>query len=160
MRNKARKYYSQLFTIQLIFFQCLSCPLFAQLQAGVSKVNITGPIASTMYGYGARGSNLSTGVHDSLYARVLVLDDGRVKLGIATLDWGAIYARNTQRIRKALPSDHSFNQILLIASHSHSTPTNYDDFPSEEDPWIKEAEKRIAGALVAADQSRQMGRFH
>ncbi len=159
MLNRYRQHSHQLFTILLTFIPWLCGPLLAQLEAGVAVTNITGPIGSTMYGYGARGSDLSTGVHDSLYARALVLDDGRVKLGIVTLDWGAVYSRNTERIRMALPPDHTFNQILLVASHSHSTPTNYDNFPSEEDPWIKEAERRIVGALVGADQHRQPARI-
>lgn len=108
-----------------------------------------------MYGYGARGSNVSTGTHDPLYARALVLENGETKLAIVTLDLGAFYARNKKRVLEALPADANFDQVLLIASHSHSTPTNYDDFPTEADPWIKTAEKKIAGAIMEASRNMQ-----
>ncbi|MEM7367080.1 MAG: neutral/alkaline non-lysosomal ceramidase N-terminal domain-containing protein [Bacteroidota bacterium] len=127
----------------------------AQLQAGTAKIDITGPTGSTMYGYGSRGKNLSTGTHDPLYARALVLQNGESKLAIVTLDLGAFYERNKKRVLAALPTDVKFDQVLLIASHSHSTPTNYDDFPSEADPWIKQVEKKIAQAIVEASQSMQ-----
>ncbi len=141
--------------ISVLFVTLLTGQESGQLMAGTARAEITGPIGSTMYGYGARGTALSTGVHDSLYARVLVLDDGRVKIGIVTLDLGAFYERNTQRVKEALPENAGFNQIVLIASHSHSTPTNYDNFPTEEDPWIKKVEKRIARALMHASENMQ-----
>ncbi len=133
----------------------LSAQGFAQLRAGTANMDITGPIGSTMYGYAARGTNVSTGIHDSLYARALVLDDGRVSVGIVTLDLGAIYAKNVKRVQDALPEAVKLDHILLIASHSHSTPTNRDDFPTEQDPWIKEAERRIAGVLAQAYHAMQ-----
>ncbi len=150
------------FAATLFLFICsLAIPvtLTAQLKAGTAKVEITGPKGSTMYGYGARGTNVSTGVHDSLYARVLALSDGRIKLAIVTLDLGAFYARNTARVLAALPEGTNLDNLLLIASHSHSTPTNYDNFPSEGDPWIKHVEKKIADAIVAALDNLQPARI-
>ena len=129
--------------------------VMSQFNAGVSQVNITGPIGSTMYGYGARGSALSTGVHDSLYARTLILSDGRVKVALVTLDMGAIYATSTRRIRKGLSEKLGLNHLMLIASHSHSTPTNLENFPSEGDPWLKEIERRITRSIIDANQNLQ-----
>ncbi|HLT73087.1 MAG TPA: hypothetical protein VKZ75_10565, partial [Cyclobacteriaceae bacterium] len=42
-------------------------------RASVVKINITPATPKQLLGYGAR---LSTGVHDSIYHRIVVLDDG------------------------------------------------------------------------------------
>ena len=51
-------------------------PLAAEFRVGTAKAHITPPIGARMYGYGARGTNVSTGVHDPLFARVLVVKEG------------------------------------------------------------------------------------
>ena len=51
----------------------------------VTASDVTPPVGGHMYGYGARGSNVSEGVHDPLYAKALVLSDGTTKLAIVTL---------------------------------------------------------------------------
>ncbi len=58
----------------------------AELLAGTAKADVTPPVGGPMYGYGARGANVSTGVHDPLYAKAIVFDDGTTKLAIASLD--------------------------------------------------------------------------
>ena len=69
------------------FIACLSLMVLigpqlvhAQLSAGVARADLTPPIGGPMYGYGARGSNVSQGVHDALYGKVIVLNDQREKL--------------------------------------------------------------------------------
>ena len=150
MRKTLSMFWAGLASILFVPFNA-----YTQLSAGTAKVEITGPIGSTMYGYGSRGSNLSKGMHDPLYARVLVLEDIRNKLAIVTLDLGYFKDKNTARVIEALPKSVGIDHLLLIASHSHSTPTNYDNFPSEEDPWIKQVEKKIANAIVEADKNKR-----
>ena len=55
------------------------------LRAGVAEVNITPPVGITLCGFSAR-KGPSASVHDDLYARALVLDDGRTRLGVVTAD--------------------------------------------------------------------------
>jgi len=43
----------------------------AELRAGAAVADITPPVGSAMYGYGARGANVSEGVHDPLFAKAL-----------------------------------------------------------------------------------------
>ncbi len=132
---------------------------FAQLQAGVAQANVTPPIGSLMYGYGARGQNVSEGVHDSLYARALVLNDGNTKLAIVTLDLGTITRENTTNVRNIVREHTEIEHILLAVSHSHSTPRPVPDFPSAENPWIREMEHKIAEAIVEADKNRVPARI-
>lgn len=126
---------------------------FGQLQAGVAQTNVTPPIGGLMYGYSARGKNVSEGVHDSLYARALVLYDGNTKLAIVTLDLGTITRENTTNVKNIVREHTDIEHILLAVSHSHSTPRPMLDFPSAENPWVREAERKIAEAIVEADKN-------
>jgi neutral ceramidase len=120
------------------------------LQVGVAKADITPPIGSRMYGYGARGSNVSTGVHDSLYARAIVLDDGSTRMALVSLDLGAFTHENTENVKALVREKTGIENVLCMASHTHSAPWPAEDFPTAEDPWIRAAERKIAGAIAEA----------
>ena len=127
----------------------------AQLLAGFEKINITPPVGGLMYGYAARGINVSTGINDSLFAKVLILDDGNSKLGIIALDMGAFYRKNTENVLDLIRDQLDLDNILFVASHSHSTPRIQDDFPNEANPWIRKTERRIAKAILDATDNMQ-----
>jgi len=122
----------------------------AELRAGVARADITPPIGSTMYGYSARGSNVSAGVHDPLHAKALVLDDGKTRVALATLDLGDITHENTTNIKAIVKEKTGIESVLCVASHTHSAPWPGPGFPSEKDPWIREAERKIAATIVEA----------
>jgi len=120
-----------------------------QLTAGVAQVDITPPTGVAMYGYGARGKNVSEGIHDRLYAGALVLANGTTKLAIATIDIGAVRKENAENIKAMVRKQTDIQNILLIASHTHSGPAQ----------WIKETEKRIAEVIIEADRNRKSARI-
>jgi hypothetical protein len=122
----------------------------AELRAGVARADITPPIGSKMYGYSARGSNVSTGVLDPLYAKALVLDDGKTRVALATLDLGDVTDENTANIKAIVKEKTGIESVLCVASHTHSAPWPEPGFPSERDPWIRQAERKIAAAIVEA----------
>ena len=74
-------------------------PAVAEFRAGAAKSDVTPPIGSRMYGYGARGVDVSQGVHDPLFAKAVVLDDGETKVAIVTLDLGSFPKENTNNVR-------------------------------------------------------------
>ncbi len=65
-----------------------AAPVGAELRVGVAKADVTPPPGVRMYGYGARGENVSTGVHDPLYAKAIVLGDGQRTAAWVTMDLG------------------------------------------------------------------------
>lgn len=123
---------------------------FAQLTAGVAQIDITPKIGTPMYGYGARGKNVSQGVHDPLFAGVLVLDDGSTKLAIVTMDMGQIKRENTESIKVMVREVTDIEHVILVTSHTHSGAAN---------PWSKELERKIADAIVEADRHRISARI-
>ena len=91
------------------------------MKAGVAQTVIT-PSAEGMFLIGPLAP--STGVHDDLLARVLVLDDGRERVVLVALDllgmslaWGD-WLR--QRIQDRAGVDAA--RIMLCFSHTHSAP--------------------------------------
>ncbi len=122
----------------------------AQLRAAAVAVEITPPAGSLLYGYGARGTNRSRGVHDPLYARALVLDAGGETAALVTLDLGSIRKENTLPIRQMVQEVAGFDHVLLNASHTHSAPLFETDFPDAEGPWVRELEQKIADVILEA----------
>ena len=94
------------------------------IKAGISEVNITPPVGISMCGFAARGGP-SEAIHDELYARALVLDDGETQVAIVGADVISFAPDLVNRIRELV--EHSLGipggHILLNGSHSHSGPS-------------------------------------
>ena len=90
-------------------------------RATVVKVNITPSTPQWLRGYNPR---LSTGVHDSLYHRIVVLDDGKTQLYLISSDLLGIpipeYDRMTGIISKQFRIDPI--NVWWSATHTHSAP--------------------------------------
>ena len=122
----------------------------SELRVGVARADITPPIGSRMYGYSARGTNVSAGVHDPLFARAIVLDDGSTRLALVSLDLGTFTHESRTNVKAVVREKTGIENVLCMASHTHSAPWPAPDFPTAEDPWIRAAERKIAGAIVEA----------
>ena len=127
----------------------------AQLLAGAARVDVTPPPGVRMYGYGARGRNVSTGVHDPLYAKAIVLDDGARTVAWVALDLGYADKPLTRDVRAAVSEALGFDDVFLTASHTHSGPAFVADFPTAASPWVAELRRKIAGAVVEAYGARR-----
>jgi neutral ceramidase len=89
------------------------------LRAGAAKVDITPKDLSGLVSVWAKPF---TGVHDPIFARAVVIDDGRNSAAIVSLDlveFGDTTALR-QRIQHelAIPADH----IIISATHDHNAP--------------------------------------
>ncbi|MDX1384004.1 MAG: neutral/alkaline non-lysosomal ceramidase N-terminal domain-containing protein [Thermoanaerobaculia bacterium] len=138
----------------------LSAPAVrAELEVGVAKADITPPVGGAMYGYGARGDNVATGVHDRLWAKALVARAGGTSVAFVTLDLGAFEKDRTQRVKDAVRRETGIENLVLVASHTHSAPTYQPDFPDAERPYAAAAEAAIAGAVAEAAAGLRPARF-
>src|SRR5260221_11942 len=77
----------------------------AQLMAGTAKVNITPPTKEP--------------IHDSVYARILVLESGGLRLAFVSVDLAVF---TSVRIEKICKEKYGVTQVLLCSSHNHSEP--------------------------------------
>ena len=101
----------------------LSCSanLFAQaaeLYAGASMANITPSFGYAHY----RGS--STGTHDSLYAKALVLKQGEISLAIVVCDllWIERELSTAVRSRVSEKTGIPYSNIIIAGTHTHTGP--------------------------------------
>lgn len=93
------------------------------LTAGTAKRIITPPVGVELSGYAGRPGP-SSGVHDDLYAKALVADDGNTRIAILTLDILALSITQANRIRElsAQKSGIRPENIMVTCSHTHSGP--------------------------------------
>ncbi len=121
------------------------------LQAGFAKVVITPPVGTPMEGYSAR-QGVSQGVHDDLYARALVIDDGSTQAAVVGCDLLGVDRRLVAAARAkaseatGIPADH----IMIGATHTHAGPAG---LRFDVDEALCEMTARlIAGAIAAASR--------
>ena len=95
------------------------------MRAGAARLDITPEqdAALPMSGYAARTEG-HQGIHDNLYMRAVVLNDGITQAALLSADLidfsHAFYSKTSQRISQetGVPSEN----ILIIATHTHAAP--------------------------------------
>jgi len=94
------------------------------LRAGVARVNLTPPLEmkAALGGYGARQSKPALGVHDSVWAKALVLAGGDRKFALVTADVLAFPPQFKAAVMQGLASEGwGADQVMLLPSHTHTS---------------------------------------
>src|SRR3954464_6669468 len=110
------------------------------IQAGVAFVDITAPIPFRMHGYFYE--RLSTGIKDPLYARAIVLQQGKESAAFVFCDLVGIPFAETAPARKkaseatGIPAEH----IAVTGTHTHTGP---QFFMALNDHWHDTAAKKL-----------------
>jgi hypothetical protein len=123
------------------------------LRVGAAKVSITPQENFFPFPQAKRGF---VGVHDPIFARAIVVDDGTSQIAMVGIDFSTVPGASDlpKRIGEELgiPADH----VMVTATHDHNTPLlggpNRSSAPNPKlDEWIALAEQ---GAVDAARQAR------
>jgi hypothetical protein len=133
----------------LTLLLALMTPVIARdLTAGVARVDITPPVGFAMGGYAAR-QQPSTGVHDPLFATVLVLKTDVTTLAIVSCD---LRSFPSERVVALARERHLADHVLISVTHNHSGPITWEDksWPSADRSWFKETEDKILTAIETA----------
>lgn len=138
----------------VLIFAVLAGTAAAELKVGVATSDLNPPVGGKMAGFGDRGENVSTGVHDPLTARALVLDDGKHALAIITLDLAGLPSEAVKTIRQEVQKQAKVDLVLVLCSHTHSGPDVLGDLPSTAGGWLKGAVQRIVETAVRASHAR------
>lgn len=129
------------------------------LRAGAAAVTITPAVGSYLQGY-TRGKR-SIGVHQELYAKALVFDDGATRAAIVTADLIGLEQATVAAVRAEVERWTGIpgGQVLVNCSHTHAGPTvcglGGDRWgfcwgnPADLD-YGRELPRRIAGAVELA----------
>jgi hypothetical protein len=140
----------------------------AILRAGVAKTKITPALEIPYLTSVGAGTNAGfQGVHDDLFARALVLDDGRQPIALLAVDSigydnavlgpGRDFTREL-RERIAAKTGLQPGAVMLAASHTHSAPETLDVSPFREAPgasqWLERHLVQLADTVILAWQRR------
>ncbi len=116
-------------SLLLISALCSFLSAGAQLNAGVSTVSITpleAKIPTQLGGYGDREGKPAEGIHDTLYAKVLVLERDGKKSALLTLDvCGSALCVAEESLAKAKIEGLTLDRTLISASHTHTGLEGY-----------------------------------
>ncbi len=97
-------------------------------RTGIGKVNLTPPFKTATAGYGKRMGRDFTVVHDSLYVRTVVIDNGATRVAIVSADLLIIPPTVTAELGKRLPEiGFSLDNTFLGAIHTHNSIGNWGE---------------------------------
>ena len=138
--NKILKFFSKIIVILLhISFLMIYFSIFfessiaSQLKVGVAKTDITPPLGFRMAGYYTE--RRASSVHDELYAKALVLDDGSNKLVLVICDNIRPFPEAYKKAKKSIQNELGIpsENIFISSTHTHTGPEMekpYDDLLS------------------------------
>ncbi len=126
---------------------------------GTARVCITPEIGMPYLGYGWDRQDPFVGVHDDLWAKALVIDDGEQAAALVACDMigfppaaFAAAVRAQVAAHTSIPGEH----VMLSASHTHSSHASIDLSTLDLDwPWVQDLARSLAGAAIAAWQQRE-----
>ena len=130
------------------------------LRAGASAVKITPSLTRPVYIAGYEKNRLATSVHDDLWARALVLDDGSTRLAVVSCDLVGLSNVRVRKIRERIRSVPPEN-VLITTTQVHSGPDTLGLWGpgftrSGVDPvYMARLEDRIVAAVDAAARAVQ-----
>jgi hypothetical protein len=142
------------------------------LLVGASKRRVTPPLSVPYLTSSGNGTNAPfQGLHDDLFARALVLDDGRRQIALLSVDAigydnsvlgkGRDFTRELRRkvvVRTGLKP----GAIMLAATHAHSAPETIGLTPFREVPgvpdWLEQHLQELPDTLVDAWKNRAPAR--
>lgn len=123
------------------------------LHAGIAEVNVTPPIGCELSGFGMRWHG-SVGIHDELFAKALVLDDGERKTAIVTSDNLGLALDTVAEIRRLVHAQVGIppEAVILNSSHTHSGPSTLSlrFFEPRDDGYVAMFIRKVVGAITYA----------
>ncbi len=64
----------------------------------------------------------ANGIHDDLWARAMVIDDGKTRIAIVVLDAIGLMADNIIDIRQMIPAESKITYAIVASTHDHEAP--------------------------------------
>ncbi len=125
------------------------------LFAGVCETNITPPIGTQMTGYGW-APHACFAIHDELYARALVVDDGFTRVVLITADLLGLPEAMAKTIRQSVAEElgTDVSGVMICCSHTHGGPHTGVSTVGTPDPFIETLIiRKLVGAAKQASSS-------
>jgi hypothetical protein len=131
------------------------------LQVGFGERDVTpkvDPKSKPVYLAGFGKNRKATGVHDPLFARAVVLSDGKSKVAVVSVDVVGLFLDFVEGVRAKLPG---FTYVVVSSTHNHEGPDTLGIWgPSPlqsgiDKDYMARLETLIVEAVKEADAKRQ-----
>lgn len=128
----------------------------SEFRAGAARACITPPLGTHMVGY--LDDRTATDVHDDLFAKALVLDNGDTAIALVMCDLIALPGEDAavakERVTRltGIPQDHTF----IACTHTHTGPATIGALGTpRDDAYMESAMERIADSVKMAHNRLQ-----
>lgn len=106
------------------------------------------------------------GVHDDLWARTMVLDDGNTRLALTAVDVIGMFHPMVVDIRKMLPEEAGITYLVITSTHTHEGPDllglwGKSPFKSGTNAeWREYVKRRVVQSVTEAVKALRPAHFH
>ncbi|MBU0477073.1 neutral/alkaline non-lysosomal ceramidase N-terminal domain-containing protein [bacterium] len=128
------------------------------LKAGFSKIDITPDIGCYLQGH--FDVRIAKKIHDPLFAKAAVFDDGKNKICIVSCDLVGMEKEEVKSARNLIEKETGIpdENIIICATHTHTGPSLiYKNDPGIthglDEKWLTALPSKIASAAIQADCS-------
>lgn len=99
------------------------------LKAGINKICISPPIGVPLAGFAAR-QETSTGIHDDLFARALVLETPEAAVAFVSVDLLALPSEFVREVRQSIEARTGLraDSVMIASTHTHAGPVTIKTF--------------------------------
>lgn len=124
-----------------------------KLKIGVAKMNITPPAEMYPF-YSKHEAYPYIGIHDTLYVRALVMDNGKKRAVLVELDEVQVPDSESLTLDIAKAADVNKKDVIICVSHTHSTlHPNGEDHSLQ--PLIDHIKSQTVAAVKAAVKTQE-----
>ena len=131
-----------------------------RFMVGHAKENLTPPYPTATAGYAKRRGKLYESVHDSIYIRTLVIDNGTNRVAVVSADLLIIPPTVTELLEKELPEiGFTLDNTYLGAIHTHNSIGNWGKgataflYGSYNDSIVHFIVDKIKSSILRASQN-------
>lgn len=125
------------------------------LKAGAAAIDITPPVGSSLDGVISKNGPV-TGIHDRIFSRALVLEDGQTRIAICVNDLCMVERSYFDRAKEIVFKKTGFpvNRILMSSTHTHAAPrVPYGRAGKIDDAYYETLVQRMAEAIIQAQKN-------
>ncbi len=140
----------------------------ATFRVGFAQRDMTPPVPTPMWGYGARKDKLSEGTLDPLMAKAIVIEASGDRLALVGLDMGrAPTTAMMEQIRSSIREKAQIEHVLIVGSHTHHGPvfelSDREGFGKGKFDaaigWLKTVPEQLSETIIAAAASLKPARM-
>lgn len=124
------------------------------LKVGLGEVNITPPIGESIPGYFE--DRKSTGIHDELYAKTVLLNKGKIKVVVIFCDLIGIEQKTILKVKELIEKEVGIpkENIIIHSTHTHTGAPTVSAFGvNENEDYLKILPELLFGSVIEANNN-------